>query len=122
MTPRADSTSADGPENGPPALSVGEVTLDVPNRRVTTQAGESVLTPLQSALLAYLMSRAGQVCSRAELMCGALGYPVPIGSRTVDVHVATLRTKIGGALAIRSVRGVGYTLDAEDHRVGGSSA
>ncbi|WP_205740587.1 winged helix-turn-helix domain-containing protein, partial [Haloactinopolyspora alba] len=100
------------PRSGPPSVSVGGVTLDVPNRRVTMPSGaQAGLTPLQAAVLAHLMSRSGRVCSRAELMCQAMGYPVPVGSRTVDVHVATLRTKLGGALRIRSVRGVGYTLE-----------
>lgn len=69
------------------------------------------LTPLQTAVLAYLMSRPGQVCTRQDLMCEALGYPNAVGSRTVDVHVATIRSKLGGALRIRAVRGVGYALE-----------
>jgi DNA-binding response OmpR family regulator len=79
---------------------------------VATPGGREVaLTPLQAALLAHLMNRPGRVCTRDELMCQALGYSVPVGTRTVDVHVATLRGKLGGALTIRSVRGVGYTLE-----------
>nr|WP_281352208.1 winged helix-turn-helix domain-containing protein [Phytoactinopolyspora alkaliphila] len=69
------------------------------------------LTPLQTAVLAHLMSRAGEVCSRQDLMRDALGYPNAVGSRTIDVHVATLRSKLDGALRIRAVRGVGYALE-----------
>lgn len=117
MTPRPGRTPAGRPTNRPPLVSVGGVTLDTTNRRVSTPAGgESSLTPLQAALLAHLMSRCGRVCSREELMCQALGYPAPVGTRTVDVHVATLRNKLGGALAIRSVRGVGYTLETRADR------
>lgn len=97
---------------GPPLVSVAGVTLDISRRRVAKPSGDEVaLTPLQAAVLAHLMSHSGHVCTREELMCQALGYPVPVGSRTVDVHVATLRSKLGGALAIKSVRGVGYTLE-----------
>lgn len=112
MGPRTGSASAGRPRNGPPLVSVGGVTLDTTNRRVMMPGGgEKPLTPLQAALLAHLMSRSGRVCSRAELMCQALGYQAPVGTRTVDVHVATLRNKLGDSLAIRSVRGVGYKLE-----------
>lgn len=93
-------------------MVVSGVALDV-GRRVLAlpQPGADVqLTPLQTALLAHLMRHQGEVCTRDDLMCDALGYSVPVGSRTVDVHVATLRTKLGGALEIRAVRGVGYAL------------
>lgn len=103
---------ADRRGNGPPLVSVAGVTLDPSQRRVARPGRDDVpLTPIQSALLAHLMARPGQVCTRDDLMCQALGYSEPVGSRTVDVHVATLRAKLGGALAIRSVRGVGYILE-----------
>ncbi|MGH8827950.1 MAG: winged helix-turn-helix domain-containing protein [Jiangellaceae bacterium] len=100
-------------ERAHPSVSVAGVTLDISDRVAVIAATGSkvVLTPLQAALLAHLMSRPGQVCSRDDLMRQALGYPIAVGSRTVDVHVATLRTKLAGALSIRAVRGVGYTLD-----------
>lgn len=106
-----------GPRNGPPQLSAGPVsvagvTLDLASRRAIMPGGDHVvLTPLQAAVLGHLMRRAGRTCTREELMCQALGYSVAVGSRTVDVHIATLRGKLGGALAIRSVRGVGYVLE-----------
>ncbi|HET8662446.1 MAG TPA: winged helix-turn-helix domain-containing protein, partial [Micromonosporaceae bacterium] len=64
-------------------------------------------------LLAYLMGRPGRVFTREELLAGAWGYAAHAGTRTVDVHVAQVRGKLGGAAAvIRTVRGVGYTADA----------
>ena len=108
---RPGRTTSHRARAGPPVVAVAGVTLDVDHRRVATPGGEVALTPLQAALLAHLMSRPGRVCTREELMCQALGYSVPVGTRTVDVHVATLRGKLGGALAIRSVRGVGYILE-----------
>jgi DNA-binding response OmpR family regulator len=110
------SEPADRPTEGPPPISFGGVVLDPAQRRLRLPSGgpEVSLTRLQAALLAHLMSRAGQPCSRRELMCDALGYPVAVGSRTVDVHVATLRAKLEGALTIRSVRGVGYSLEPID--------
>lgn len=104
---------ADRPDEGHPQVSVAGVTLDVATRHLTLPPDDHKerLTPLQAAILRHLMSHPGQLCSREELMCDALGYPEPVGSRTVDVHVATLRHKLRGSLAIRSVRGVGYTLE-----------
>jgi DNA-binding response OmpR family regulator len=58
------------------------------------------------------MGHPGQVCSRDELMSEVWGYPAGTGTRTVDVHVAELRAKLGEALLIRTVRGVGYGVDA----------
>ncbi|WP_166351336.1 winged helix-turn-helix domain-containing protein [Phytoactinopolyspora limicola] len=111
--------SAGQPLGGPSSISVGGVTLDTLRRRVAHGSGAGVpLTPLQTELLAYLMSRPGEVCTRQDLMRDALGYPNPVGSRTVDVHVATLRSKLGGALRIRAVRGVGYTLERPGVRGG----
>jgi DNA-binding response OmpR family regulator len=97
----------------PSSISVAGVTLDTTRRCVVSDrmVRDVPLTPLQTAVLAYLMSRAGEVCSRQDLMRDALGYPNAVGSRTIDVHVATLRSKLGGALRIRAVRGVGYALE-----------
>lgn len=83
---------------------------------VITPSGVIRLTKTQTALLAYLMRRAGGVCSRSELMEQVWGYSEVLESRTVDVHVAALREKLRKAsveddVRIRTVRGVGYGLD-----------
>ncbi|NEE02257.1 winged helix-turn-helix domain-containing protein [Phytoactinopolyspora halotolerans] len=100
------------PSGRPSSISLGGVTLDMSRRCLAgLPAGDDIsLTPLQTAVLAYLMSRPGEVCTRQDLMCDALGYPNPVGSRTIDVHVATLRSKLRGTFEIRAVRGVGYAL------------
>jgi DNA-binding response OmpR family regulator len=104
---------ADRPDEGHPQVSFAGVTLDVATRNLTLphQDHDVALTPLQAAILRHLMTHSGQECSRDDLMRYALGYAEPIGSRTVDVHVATLRHKLRGALHIRSIRGVGYALE-----------
>ncbi|AYY12872.1 winged helix family transcriptional regulator [Actinobacteria bacterium YIM 96077] len=113
MSSGAGGRAASRPGEGGSSVSVAGVTLDVARRTaVLPAAGRSIsLTPVQAAVLGYLMHRPGRICTRTELMCEALGYPNPIGSRTVDVHIASLRTKLGGALEIHAVRGVGYALD-----------
>jgi DNA-binding response OmpR family regulator len=95
-----------------PARAVGGVTLD-PLRRVVTVAGAPVhLTSTEFDLLAYLMSRPGRVFTREELLASVWGYASHSGTRTVDVHVAQVRGKLGAAATlIRTVRGVGYACD-----------
>ena len=94
-----------------PPVTVGGLTLDVARRRALAGSREVRLTEIESALLAHLMDRSGQICSREELMTEVWGYPGAAGSRTVDVHVAELRAKLGESLRIRTVRGVGYGVE-----------
>jgi len=96
---------------GHPPVTLGGVTLDVDGRRAFTPGREVRLTATQFALLAHLMGHPGHVCSRAELMSEVWGYPVTTRTRTVDVHVAELRSKLGEALRIRTIRGVGYGVE-----------
>ena len=64
-------------------------------------------------LLANMQDWPGRVLTREELLAGVWGYESPAGTRTVDVHVAQVRAKLGPAAnLIRTVRGVGYTADA----------
>ncbi len=98
-----------GPPGDAPALSVGEVTLE-PARRAVTAAGRPVLlTATEFDLLAMLLRRPGRVFTREELLSEVWGYEAAAGTRTVDVHVAQLRAKLGAHSPLRTVRGVGYT-------------
>ena len=69
---------------------------------------DGVSTATEFDLLAYLMRRPGRVFSREQLLSEVWGYAVAAGTRTVDVHVAQLRSKLGRTSPIRTVRGVGY--------------
>ncbi|MDW5327223.1 response regulator transcription factor [Plantactinospora sp. KLBMP9567] len=88
---------------------VGPVTLD-PVRRQVSVAGDPVqLTSTEFELLAHLMGRPGRVFTREELLASVWGYAAHTGTRTVDVHVAQVRGKLGPAAdVIRTHRGVGY--------------
>jgi two-component system OmpR family response regulator len=109
---RAVLRRSDG-QPGRPTRRVGPVTLD-PLRRQTTVDGVPVtLTSTEFDLLHHLMSRPGQVFSRDQLLSAVWGYADVSGTRTVDVHIAQVRAKLGPAASIiRTVRGVGYTADA----------
>jgi DNA-binding response OmpR family regulator len=98
--------------NGPGAsetLEAGGTRVDLGERRVWTDAGEVSLTSTEFDLLAHLMRRPGQVFDRAQLLSAVWGYAAAAGTRTVDVHIAQLRAKLGDHSPIRTVRGVGYS-------------
>jgi DNA-binding response OmpR family regulator len=100
-----------GTPAGPPQ-QLGAVTLDPVQRRVFRGADEVPLTATEFDLLAHLMRRPGRVFSREQLLSEVWGYAAAAGTRTVDVHVAQLRAKLGAASPIRTVRGVGYAAEA----------
>jgi len=91
-------------------LVVGEVRLDPAQRRVFVGDDEVELTATEFDLLAYLMRRPGQVFGREQLISDVWGYSAAGGVRTVDVHIAQVRFKLGDASPIRTVRGVGYSV------------
>jgi len=91
---------------------VGAVTLDPERREVRVDGDGVTLTSTEFDLLAHLMGRPGRVFTRDELLSSVWGYAALAGTRTVDVHVAQVRAKLGDAAGvIRTVRGVGYTAD-----------
>ncbi|MFI6071149.1 response regulator transcription factor [Actinoplanes sp. NPDC051343] len=103
---------AAGPQEGR-VRTLGPVTLDPGRRQVTVDGRLLALTPTEFDLLGHLLGRPGRVFTREELLAGVWGYASHAGTRTVDVHVAQVRAKLGGAASlIRTVRGVGYTADA----------
>ena len=57
------------------------------------------------------MRSPGRVFTREQLLSAVWGYEAAAGTRTVDVHVSQLRTKLGDASPLRTVRGVGYAVD-----------
>jgi two-component system, OmpR family, alkaline phosphatase synthesis response regulator PhoP len=89
-------------------LVLGDVVLRRSAREVGV-AGEAVeLRPKEFDLLAYLMENRGAVLSRDLLLERVWGYDYAGGTRTVDVHVAQLRRKLGRPDLIRTIRGAGY--------------
>ena len=92
------------------AKVVGAVRIDPASRAVSVEGVPVYLTSTEFDLLSHLMSRPGRVYTRDELLSAVWGYAAHGGTRTVDVHVAQVRAKLGEAASIiRTVRGVGYT-------------
>jgi DNA-binding response OmpR family regulator len=94
-------------------LEIGATRMDVGQRRVWTDGREVALTSTEFDLLAALMRRPRQVFERAQLLSMVWGYEAAAGTRTVDVHIAQLRAKLGPTSPIRTVRGVGYAAEAQ---------
>ena len=97
--------------NGRPmaeTLQLGPVTVSLPAREVRLDGTEIPLTPKEFDLLAYLIQHAGAVVSRDDLLERVWGFIYPGETRTVEVHVAQLRKKLGTPDLIRTVRGIGY--------------
>lgn len=90
-------------------LSSQGITLSPSRREVAVDDNEIKLTLREFDLLEYLMRKPGIVFSREALLQSVWGWDFDGGSRTVDVHVQTLRQKLGDhASCIETVRGVGY--------------
>jgi DNA-binding response OmpR family regulator len=103
---------AQGRPDDVPPLTVGRVTVDQGSRKAYVDDTEIMLTTTEFDLLAFLMRRPGRVYEREQLLSEVWGYAAAAGTRTVDVHVAQLRGKLDDASPIRTVRGVGYSVES----------
>jgi DNA-binding response OmpR family regulator len=102
------STAA--PAEVPQVLRVGEVEIDTARREVRASDGPVAFTSREFDLLAYLALHEGIALSRRQLLDGVWGEGWYGDERTVDVHVRQLRKKLGDALPLATVWGVGYRL------------
>ena len=89
-------------------LVLGDVVLRRSAREVVVAGLPVELRPKEFDLLAYLMQNRGAVLSRDLLLERVWGFDYAGGTRTVDVHVAQLRRKLGRPDLIRTMRGSGY--------------
>jgi DNA-binding response OmpR family regulator len=89
-------------------LTLGDVVLNRNAREVTVDGSPVELTTKEFDLLATLLENPGVVISRDQLLDRVWGMTYPGGTRTVDVHVAQLRRKLGRPELVRTVRGAGY--------------
>ena len=101
---RRDGSSA----NGSVLVSQG-VMVDRERHRVTVEEKPLDLTPSEFGLLEALLRQPGRVFSRSELIDAALGGDSLVLERTIDVHIRSLRKKLGPhAILVETVRGIGY--------------
>jgi|SRR5581483_5746783 len=90
---------------------IGSLELDRRTRKVTVAGDEIDLTPKEFELLALLAQDPGAVFPRQQIMERVWGHPWYGPTKTLDVHVASIRKKLGDAGWIETVRGVGFRLN-----------
>ena len=96
-------------------LTIGSISLDVQNYTVRKDNKVIDLTLKEFELFALLMKNPNRVFTRQELLNQVWGEHFVGETRTVDVHIGTLRTKLGDAShLIKTIRGVGYRLEEEN--------
>lgn len=100
------------PEQKTQLRQVGMITVDLSKHIVTVNGNPVTLTYKEFELLCYLMENVGIVLTRDQLLSKIWGYDFDGETRTVDVHIRTLRQKIGEASSyIETIRGVGYKME-----------
>lgn len=107
---RAQLRRARGFETEQTILRVGEIELDLDARRCSVGGHEAELTRREFDLLGALMRYPGRIHTREQLLELVWGSG-SIGPKTVDAHVAALRRKLGSAISIATLRGLGYRLE-----------
>lgn len=111
---RRVSAGGAGPSD---VLSIGPITIDRSEHRVSVDDQPVELTPTEYKLLLTLAERRGRVQGRAHLLETVWEAAPDIQTRTVDMHVQRLRTKLGGAGdLVETVRGFGYRLKGGQSR------
>ena len=96
------------PQERSDTFTLSDVVLDKESHDVTVDGKPVELTAKEFDLLAFFMANPGVVVSRDLLLDRVWGQEYPGGTRTVDVHVAQLRRKLGRPDLIRTLRGAGY--------------
>jgi DNA-binding response OmpR family regulator len=96
----------------PEVVQAGPVTVDVGRREVLVDDVPVEFTTKEFDLLRFLAERPGLALSRQQILDGVWGDDWFGDARTVDVHIAQVRKKLGGRIVITTVRGVGYRLEA----------
>lgn len=99
-----------GPQGATP-IAAGGVTIWPERREVAVDGVKVYLTTKEFDLLLYLAQNRGLVLSRPQILSAVWGYDFYGGERTVDAHVRTIRKKLGSALPLATIRGVGYKIE-----------
>lgn len=94
----------------PERVKIGTLVLDMPAREAHAAGARVELANREFDLLAYLADRRGRVVRREELLSQVFHVRRAGTTRSLDVHVQRLRSKLGASVSIETVRGVGYKL------------
>jgi two-component system phosphate regulon response regulator PhoB len=109
--------SAGSGGNGKGTVKVGPINIDRDRHEVAVDGEQVQLTLTEFRLLAALAAARGRVLTRNQLIDQAIGMDAVVTDRTIDVHLTSLRRKLGdGRKYLKTVRGVGYRMavDADE--------
>lgn len=95
-------------------IKMGPLVVDKGGHEALVDGHAVKLTAREFSLLVYLCEQRGRVISREEALDRVWGDEYEGGARTVDIHIRRLRSKLGGALPLVTLRGVGYKLASHD--------
>lgn len=95
----------------PDLLTAGRVTMDRTSHEVRIDGVPMDLTPTEYRLLEFLLQNPGRLLTRAAILSRVWGYDIDVAPNAVEQYIHYLRSKLGDALTIATVRGAGYRLD-----------
>ena len=94
-------------------LVSGNISLDVPNYRVSVKDEVIETSPTEFKLLHYLMENMGRVLTREQILSAVWGLDFATDGAVLDTYISYLRKKLGDNANIRTVRGVGYQIESK---------
>jgi len=101
---RATST-----QETPTVIRQGDLLIDLTRHEVTSGGKQVTLTPTEFRILHFVAARPGRVLSRDQIIDAAVGNEMAVFDRTIDVHIAAIRRKLGkSGDRIETIRGFGY--------------
>ena len=93
----------------PSVIRQGDVVIDLTRHEVTSAGRHVTLTPTEFRILQFIVARPGRVLSRDQIIDAAVGNEMAVFDRTIDVHIAAIRRKLGKTGdRIETIRGFGY--------------
>ena len=120
LRPRvAEATNANAPAEAfaPERITVGDVEVDTGTRHIKRAGAAIELTNVEYEILIHLLTAAGRVVKREDLVRSTLGRELSVFDRSIDMHISHLRKKLGHRAGeverIKTVRGVGYIYTRE---------
>jgi two-component system OmpR family response regulator len=91
----------------------GNISLDIFNYRVSVNDKEIETSPTEFKLLQYLMENSGRVLTREQILSVVWGLDFATDGAVLDTYISYLRKKLGDSAYIRTVRGIGYQIEAK---------
>ena len=91
----------------------GNISLDFLNYRVSVNDKEIETSPTEFKLLQYLMENSGRVLTREQILSAVWGLDFATDGAVLDTYISYLRKKVGDSAYIRTVRGIGYQIEAK---------